>query len=93
MSYDEARLGFRVDAPVATTTNFYMLVGDNAYGYSTSGTNLTTNTIGDLDSYKMILSVGTSYTIVSTGTSLFGAPAVVSDNFALLNRSGTIVGM
>jgi len=93
MSYDEARLGFTVDAPVATTTNFYMLVGDNAYGYSTSGTNLSTSTIGDLDSYKMILSVGTQYTIVATGTSLFGGTAVTTDSFALLNRNGAVLAL
>lgn len=93
MSYDEARLGFTVDAPVATTTNFYMLVGDNAYGYSTSGTNLSTSTIGDLDAYKMILSVGTNYTIVSSGTSLFGGTAVTNDNFALLNRNGAVLAL
>jgi hypothetical protein len=93
MSYDEARLGFNVDAPIATTTNFYMLVGDNTYGYSFSGTNLSTSTIGDLDAYKLVLGVGTNYTIVATGISIFGSPVVISNNFALLNRNGFIVAM
>lgn len=39
MSYDEARRGFQYDAPANTASNYYLLVGDNAYGYSTSGTN------------------------------------------------------
>jgi len=49
MSLDEARRNFTIDASSLITTNNYMLVGDNAYGYSLSGTNLSTNVICDLD--------------------------------------------
>jgi hypothetical protein len=93
MSYDEARWGFQYDAPATTATSYYLLVGDNAYGYSTSGTNLSIAAIGDLDTYAIVLGVGTNYTIVSTGTSLFGGTAVTANNFALLNRSGTVLAL
>ena len=49
MSFDEARSGFTIDASATTSTNHYLLVGDNAYGYSTAATNLATGNIGDLD--------------------------------------------
>ena len=88
MSFDEARSGFATDASATTSTNNYLLVGDNAYGYSTASTNLATGSIGDLDTYKIILDIGSSYTVVSTGATLFGAPVVVNDNFAILNRYG-----
>ncbi len=51
MSLDEARSGFAIDAPATTSTNNYLLVGDNAYGYSAASTSLATGSFGDLDTY------------------------------------------
>jgi hypothetical protein len=93
MSYDEARSGFNVDALPGTNTSNYILVGDNAYGYSSAATNLLIPLIGDLDTYRITLDVGTSYTIVADGTSIFGSPAVVNNNFALLDRFGNVLAL
>ena len=60
-SLDEASRSFAVDAPYSLSTNFYILVGDNAYGYSSSLTNLTYNIIGDIDEYAIHVDSGNSY--------------------------------
>lgn len=57
-----------------------LLVVNNAYGYYTVAANLTTGSIKDLDTYKIILNLGASYTVTSIGYTLFGSPAVVNDN-------------
>ena len=63
MSFDEARFGFTNDAPATTATKFYLFVGDDAYGYSWAGTNLNTGSLDDLDTYKITVSTGYSYSI------------------------------
>jgi Ca2+-binding RTX toxin-like protein len=92
MSFDEARNNFNIDASPSISTNYYMLVGDNAYGYSFSGTNLSANVIGDLDAYFIHLDVGSSYTIIASGISIFGVQ-VASANFALLDRNGKVLDL
>ena len=91
MSYDEARSGFAVDASENIPTNNYLLVGGNAYGYSYAATNLGISSFGDIDTYMLILDVGHTYTIISIGVPLFGTP-VINSNFALLSRTGTVLG-
>lgn len=91
MSFDEARFGFVVDAPDTTSTGFYLLVGDNAYGYSTAWTNLSAGVYGDIDTYSMNLDIGSSYTIGAANLGLT-TPSVTDVDFAILNRYGQILG-
>lgn len=91
MSFDEARFGFVADAPDTTSTSFYLLVGDNAYGYSTAWTNFSLGVYGDIDTYSMNLDIGSSYTIVATNLGLI-TPSVTDVDFAILNRYGQILG-
>ena len=90
MSYDEARSAFVTDASATTATNNYLLVGDNAYGYSSGSTNLSLGIIGDLDTYFMRLSIGTSYSVIATDTSIV-TPYVTDVDFALLDRYGNVL--
>jgi Ca2+-binding RTX toxin-like protein len=92
MSLDEARYSFRSDARNSPPTLNYLLVGDNASSYSTSGTDLTRGLIGDLDTYSVVLGVGQSYTAVVLQSSIHGAAPVDAD-FALLNRFGTVIAL
>lgn len=57
MSLDEARSGYALDALGGVQTNNYVLIGDNAYGYSFSSL--------DFDYYSLATDVGHSYTILS----------------------------
>jgi hypothetical protein len=93
MSQDEARSGFTVDASdnPGTTSN-YLLVGDNAYSYSYSGTNLATGVIGDLDTYYLRLGIGHTFTAAVLQSSIFGAGPADAD-FALLDRYGTVLAL
>ena len=95
MSLDEARLGFGTDAPNfpggIPPNTFYMLVGDNAYSYSYSGTILP-SLIGDLDTYYVKTTPGHSYTIVAVPSSLLGS-AAASPNFALLDKNGFVLSI
>ncbi len=52
---------------------------NNAYGYSRVVANLTNASIKDLDTYKIILDLGLSYTVTSICYTLFGSLAVVND--------------
>lgn len=56
-SLDEYSYNYSIDAPYGASTNFYILVGDNAYGYSYSST--------DYDCYAIHLNYGQNYTIAS----------------------------
>jgi hypothetical protein len=57
-SLDEAYYNFSVDAPASTSTNFYLMVGDNAYS--------ATGFAGDIDAYQLHVDIGSTYTIVAT---------------------------
>lgn len=71
-SLDEAQYNFTQDAPNSVITNFYVLVGDNAYGYSFSSTNLSLNILGDIDTYAIHLNPGHSYTIIANSITPYG---------------------
>jgi hypothetical protein len=81
-SRDEASQGFLQDAPDSPTTNFYLLLGDVAYGYS--------STNSDFDAHFMVLNVGTNYTIVADNAGTFAGN--FSTTFELRNSSGSLVG-
>ena len=94
MSLDEARNNFSIDAGGSIATYNYMLVGDNAYGYSFSYTNLLSNVIGDLDTYSINVDIGSNYAVIASGSyaAFFGTP-VNSANFGILDRYGNVLAL
>jgi len=82
-SFDESSLGFSQDAPSGTLTNFYLLMGDNAAGYS--------NSSGDYDSYKIIVDYGNSYSAVVTNNTSYGNLPSANTGILLVNRAGIAV--
>ncbi|MEY5007032.1 MAG: hypothetical protein RL764_348, partial [Pseudomonadota bacterium] len=63
-SKDEASFNFQYDAPASPTTEFYALVGDNFYTYSTGPS--------DIDAYYLITAPGTTYTIIAVDNPTVG---------------------
>ncbi|WP_431268761.1 Calx-beta domain-containing protein [Dankookia sp. P2] len=88
---DEARSGFQVDALPNTGTSNYLLVGDNAYGYTYAASSAYLSYIGDVDVYLMELDYGSSYSLVTGSAAPLYSPGPYNSNFALLNRYGTIL--
>ena len=87
---DEARSGFTVDSSDTIVTDSYMLVGDNAYSYSTLYSYSYPTYVGDLDTYKIVVDIGSNYSVLAVDSGL--ALPVVSDvDFAILNRYGYVV--
>ena len=72
-SLDEATFNYALDAPFSLSTNFYLLLGDNASGYSSSSL--------DYDTYALHLDIGSNYTILTVDST-------VSNNFAIYDRFG-----
>jgi hypothetical protein len=56
-SLDEAFYNFNLDAPANIGTNFYILVGDNVFGYTSSP--------NDNDLYAINLKIGHNYSIIA----------------------------
>jgi hypothetical protein len=83
---DEASSGFLLDAPNSLNTNFYLLVGANAYGYTNLASSSTAT--GDVDTYALLLNVGYSYTVISTSQVLY-SPGVETMAF-VLTRYGAL---
>jgi hypothetical protein len=77
-SLDEASTGFLFDAPLDLSTNFYLLLGDNAYGYSSSPS--------DYDAYRLHLDYGSNYSVVTSDVT-----SGVDTDFAILDRYGNVV--
>ena len=92
MSLNEANSNFTVDASNTPPSNNYMMVGENVYGYSYSGTNIAANSFGDIDTYGVHLDIGTKYIIQASGSNIFGTP-VTKANFALLDRNGKVLSL
>ena len=92
MSLNEANLNFTVDASNTPPSNNYMMVGENVYGYSYSGTNIAANSFGDIDTYGVHLDIGSKYIIQASGSNIFGTP-VTKANFALLDRNGKVLSL
>jgi hypothetical protein len=93
MSLDEARSNFIVDASSSPAlTSNYLLVGDNAYGYSFSGTAYNFSFIGDIDTYLILIDPGSTYNIIASTNTNFGIGAT-NANFALLDRYGNILAL
>jgi len=82
-SYDESSLNFAQDAPNGTTTNFYLLMGDNAYGYSF--------TSPDYDAYRIVVNFGHKYTAVVSNSTPYGNSLSANTNLLLVNRYGTAI--
>jgi hypothetical protein len=90
MSLDEANTNFTIDANTTLPSNYYAMVGEFVYGYSYSGTNIATNSFGDIDTYNVHLDIGSKYFIQASGSNIFGTP-VTKANFALLDRTGKVL--
>lgn len=86
MSLDEKRYGH--DAESGITTTNYLLVGDNAYGYSATATLPAFGLIGDLDAYFIRVDPGMHYSIVTSSSSPLYNPSAINTNFLLLDRYG-----
>ena len=84
MSLDEARFNYSVDALGATNTYNYLLVGDNAYGFSFSSS--------DLDFYALYTDVGSSYYALS-GPPIPGQAAASFTNLGLRDRFGNLIAI
>ena len=56
-SLDEASTGYRLDAPIGPATSFYLLLGDNARGYS--------NAANDFDAYALHVDIGSNYAVAA----------------------------
>jgi hypothetical protein len=87
MSYDEARSGFAIDADSTIATSNYLLIGDIAYGFTSAATNPTFNIYGDFDTYLLVVDIGYTYGIITTGNTPFGSP-INNSNFVLADRTG-----
>ena len=86
---DEAYNGFAIDAPTGFPTNFYLMMAQNAYGYI--GATSTTNPLnGDIDTYAIHVNIGSNYSIIGAGATIFGGTAV-DPHLVLLNSSGSAV--
>jgi len=81
-SLDEASTGYNLDAPIGTSTYFYLLLGDNAGGYSSDA--------NDFDAYALHVDIGSEYGVVAldltTDTNFlicdrFGNPLVASTDY------------
>lgn len=81
-SRDEACLGFNIDAPNTLDTNFYLMLGDDAYGLTFS--NL------DRDAYFLEVDLGSSYTINSYDSTLLSFP--VNTAFDVYSPNGVYLG-
>ena len=86
-SNDEAYSGFFFDAPVGLPTNFYLMMGQNSYGFI-NRTSTTNPLNGDIDTYAIHVNIGSSYSILGGGATIFGGTAV-DPHLILLNASGT----
>ena len=83
-SLDEFSYNYSLDAPAGVSTNFYVLIGDNAYGYSSSA--------NDFDCYAIHLNAGMNYSILSVdGGTPSGVSGTPSTNFFILDRYGSIL--
>lgn len=82
-SGDEASRSFSLDAPTGIGSSFYILFGDNAYGYSSS--------LNDFDSYFIQTDIGAQYSAIILNTSPYGNSPAANSGIFLLNRYGTIV--
>lgn len=73
-SGDEASRSFSLDAPVGIGSSFYILFGDNAYGYSSS--------LNDFDSYFIQTDIGAQYSALISNNTFYGnSPAANSGIF------------
>lgn len=73
-SLDEASRSFSLDAPIGVGSGFYILFGDNAYGYSSS--------LNDFDSYYIQTDIGAQYSAIITNNTFHGnSPAANSGLF------------
>ena len=77
-SLDESTNNFAIDAPFSLSTYFYLMLGDNAYGYSSSST--------DYDAYSIHLDYGSTYTIGSFDQTIYGS--TTSTNVSVYDRNG-----
>lgn len=84
-SLDEASLGFLLDAPFSTATNFYVLLGDNASGFSYSSF--------DRDSYILRLDYGYQYTAVITNNTVYGNSTSANSGLGLYDRYGNLLAL
>ena len=86
-SNDEAYSGFTLDAPVGVPTNFYLMMSQNSYGYI-NRTSTTNPLNGDIDTYAIHVNIGSSYSILGAGATIFGGTAV-DPHLILLSANGT----
>ena len=83
-SGDEASLNFAVDAPANLSTSFYIMLGDNAYGYTSVANNpYLTNINGDIDVYSIKIDPGLNYSVLATGNVYPIYSGVIQANFVL----------
>lgn len=81
-SLDEASYGFNIDAPNSLSTNFYLLIGGNAYGLSSSAS--------DYDAYRLYVNIGHTYTVTSVDSTSYGYPT--NTNFNVYASNGNLIG-
>lgn len=89
MNLDERRNG--QDALPSINTNNYLLIGDNAYGYTAAPTVPSLGIVGDLDTYYLRVDPGMNYTVGAYSAFPLYQPNPANTNFAILNRFGTAV--
>lgn len=94
MSYDEASLGFAIDAPdgiFGDAGEFFASIGDNVYGFISAGVRQNM-TFVDYDGYFAAADFGTSYSIVAESTDLFGGLSAGRVSFEVRTVDGFLLG-